>query len=162
MLFSLFSFVLRPWQFSVALLLRPPPWFLTLWKVKGEGERGGPKMAKIQHGVKPDILKFAQETRSQRTGRTTGEKEHSQWQAKRACPSRGRAVPSPGKNSYLKVRDESGQNVIKDTDKTADVPTTTQHQVPTTMWFRKSRRPRRSHSVRNRGCPCTTGRGADC
>ena len=35
-----------------------PPWFLTFWKVKNAG--WGPKMAKIQNGVKPDIFKCAE------------------------------------------------------------------------------------------------------
>ena len=35
----------------------PPPRFLTLWKVK---VTGGPKMAEIQYGAKPDIFKSAQ------------------------------------------------------------------------------------------------------
>ena len=42
---------IRPGSPSVS----PPPWFLTLWKVKGEG---GPKLAKIHDGATPDILKF--------------------------------------------------------------------------------------------------------
>ena len=54
-------------------------------------------------------------------------------------------MPRAGKNSYFIVRDESGQNVCKVTDKVADVPITTQHKVPTSQWLRKSRRPRRSH-----------------
>ena len=43
-------------------------------------------------------------------------------------------MQTAGKNSYIIVRDESGQNVIEVTDKVAVVPITTQRQVPTTQW----------------------------
>ena len=73
-------------------------------------------------------------------------------EAKRADPqrakranSRGRAVPTAGKNSHFIVHYDVGQKVINVTDKVADVPITTRHQLPTIQWLRRSRRQRRFH-----------------
>ena len=82
-----------------------------------------------------------QETRSQKSGPTGGEGADLQLVRKSTANSRKRAVLTAGKNSYFIVRDESGQNVIEVSDKVAVVPITTQRQVPTTQWLRKSRRP---------------------
>ena len=69
--FLCFLLFFVPWPPSAL----PPPWFLTLCKVKSEKRpqngqkslwvqkhrenKGAPKMAKIQYGVKPDIFKYA-------------------------------------------------------------------------------------------------------
>ena len=50
MLFSLFSFVLRSAILLGSRSAPPPPWFWTLWKVKGEGE--APKWPKFMMGTK--------------------------------------------------------------------------------------------------------------
>ena len=47
--FLCFLLFFVPWQFSL------PPWFLTLWKVMGEGSS---QMAKSHFGEKPDIFKY--------------------------------------------------------------------------------------------------------
>ena len=91
-----------------------------------------------------------QETRSQKSGPTVGEKsgptagkkEHSQQQAKRAPPTAGEEQCQRQARTRTSSCVTSGQNVIEVTDKVAVVPITTQRQVPTTQWLRKSRRPR--------------------